>query len=298
MYKNINKDIKNIKVILTNPWCIYDIMNLEKEFDKPEKIDKNLIDKMILNKANGNTSILKNSIYNIALNGYNIQTINNQLAKKISLQYISIYSSTNFLEKLKNTLETIFHLHPIEIDSIYSHINENHKDDKSENQLKIIIEDQGLDLSYIYQNKNIATFFTSCGGINIKSKIKEFLDLDENILNKILFSRSINLNTDNTSMVYEKKLDNVWPDLDENIKSKIDDFINKEMKAVKGQIGKFIDDIDNQFITKDVNINIYSLDKTSLNTAGLILEHFIKDDVYILGKLLTNKSLVFTKNVF
>ncbi len=298
VYKNIKKDIINIKVFLTNPWCIYEIMNLEKEFEKPQKIDKNLIDKMMLHKANENTSILKNSIFNIALNGYNVQTINNQIAKKISLQYISIYSSTNFLDKLKNTLETIFHLHPIEIDSIYSHINENHEDNKSENQLKIIIEDQGLDLSYIYQNKNIASFFTSSGGFTFKNKMKEFLDIDSIILDKILRSKTLNLNKNNLTVIHEKNLDNIWPDLDETIKSNIEEVINKELDIIKTQIRKFIDSIDNEFITKDVNINIYSLDEMSLNTTGLILEYSVKEDMYIRGKLLTNESKVFTKKIF
>lgn len=297
-YKKIKKDIKNIKVVLTNPWCIYEVMNLEKEFDEPEKIDKNLIDKMILHKENVNTSILKNSIFNIALNGYNVQTLNNQIAKKVSLQYISIYSSTNFLEKLKNTLETIFHLHPIEIDSIYSHINENHKDDKTENQLKIIIEDQGLDLSYIYHNKNIATTFTTCGCVTIKNKIKENLHIDDIILEKILKSKTVNLNNNKSTTIHEKKLDNIWPDLDESVKTKIDEVIDKELDFIKTHIRKFIDEIDNEFITKDVNINIYSLDDMSINTTGLILEQSIKEDIYIIGKLLTSESNVFTKKIF
>lgn len=296
-YKNIKKEIKNIKAVLTNPWCIYEVMNLEKEFDKPQKIDKGLIDKMILHKENENTSILKNSIFNIALNGYNVQTINNQIAKKVSLQYINIYSSTNFLEKLKNTLETIFHLHPIEIDSIYSQINENHKDNKTENQLKIIIEDQGLDLSYVYHNKNVATTFTPCGGITIKNRIKEFLNIDDIILEKILRSKTINLNN-NQIAINEKNLDNVWPDLDESMTTKIDESINKELDIVKTEIRKFIDEIDNEFIIKDVNINIYSLDEMSLNTTGLILEHSIKQDMYIIGKLLTSESNIFTKKIF
>ncbi len=298
VYKNIKKDIINIKVVLTNPWCIYEIMNLEKEFEKPQKIDKNLIDKMMLHKANENTSILKNSIFNIALNGYNVQTINNQMAKKISLQYISIYSSTNFLEKLKNTLETIFHLHPIEIDSIYSHINENHKDDKSENQLKIIIEDQGLDLSYIYQNKNIASFFSPSGSFTFKNKMKEFLHIDDKILEKILRSKTLNLNKKNSTVIHEKNLDNIWPDLDVTVKSNIEEVVNKESDIIKTHIRKFIDSIDNEFITKDVNINIYSLDEMSLNTTGLILEHSIKEDMYIMEKLLTSESKVFTKKIF
>jgi hypothetical protein len=298
VYKKIKKDIKNIKAVLTNPWCIYEVMNLEKEFDKPEKIDKNLIDKMILHKENKNTSILKNSISNIALNGYNVQNINNQFAKKISLQYISIYSSTNFLEKLKNTLETIFHLHPIEIDSIYSHINKNHKDEKLENQLKIIIEDQGLDLSYTYHNKNIATFFIPCGSITIKNRMKEFLHIDDIILEKILRSKTLNLNKDKLTKIHEKNLDNIWPDLDETVRVKIEESINKELDFIKTHIRNFIESIDNEFVTKDVSVGIYSLDEISLNTTGLILEHSIKEDMYIMGKLLTSESNVFTKKVF
>lgn len=298
IFKKDKKNIKKIKVILTNPWCIYEVMNLEKSFDKNEKITQELVNKMMIHKESENVSILKNSIFNIALNGYNVQNINNQLANKIHLQYISIYSSTNFLEKIKNTLETIFHLHPIEIDSIYSHINENHKDEKTENQLKVIIEDQGLDLSYVYHNKNIASFFTPCGGLTIKNKMKETLHIDDIILEKILKSKSANLNKNNSNFIHEKTLDNIWPDLDESVKTKIDECIKKELDFVKTHIKDFLDNIENEFITKDVNINIYSLDDVSLKTTGLILENSIKDDMYILGKLLTSESNVFTKKIF
>jgi hypothetical protein len=298
IFKKEKKNIKNIKVILTNPWCIYEIMNLEKSFDKSEKITQDLVGKMMIHKDSKNMSILKNSISNIALNGYNVQNINNQLANKIHLQYISVYSSTNFLEKIKNTLETIFHLHFIEIDSVYSHINENHKDEKTENQLKIIIEDQGLDLSYIYHNQNIASFFTPCGGLIIKNKIKEILHIDNILLEKILKSKSVNLNKNNPNFIYEKTLDNIWPDLDNSVKIKIEETIKNELEIVKKNIRAFIDSIENQFIVKDVNINIYSLDEVGLNTMGLILGNSIKDDIYILGKLLTSESNVFTKKIF
>lgn len=298
IFKKEKKNIKKIKVVLTNPWCVYEVMNLEKSFDKSEKITQDLINKMMIHKDSENVSVLKNSIFNIALNGYNVQNINNQLANKIHLQYISIYSSTSFLEKIRNTLETIFHLHPIEIDSIYSHINENHKDDKTENQLKIIIEDQGLDLSYFYHNKNIASFFTSCGCVNIKNKLKKVLHIDEIVLDKILRSKTINLNKNNPDLIHEKTLDNIWPDLNDSVKFKIEESMNNELEFIKTNIRNFIDNIENQFIVKDVNINIYSLDDVSLNTTGLILENSIKEDMYIIGKLLTSESNVFTKKVF
>lgn len=298
IFKKEKKNIKKIKVVLTNPWCIYEVMNLEKSFEKSEKITQDLINKMMIHKDTGNMSILKNSIFNIALNGYNVQNINNQLANRVHLQYISIYSSTNFLEKIKNTLETIFHLHPIEIDSIYSHINENLKNEKTENQLRIIIEDQGLDLSYIYHNKNIASFFTPCGCLNIKNNLKKILHIDDIVLDKILRSKSANLYKNNPNFIHEKTLDNIWPDLDDSVKIKIEETINNQLELIKKNIRNFLDNIENEYIVKDVNINIYSLDEVSLNTTGLILENSIKEDMYILGKLLTSESNVFTKKIF
>ncbi len=298
LYKKTKKEIKNIKVILTNPWCIYEVMNLEKDFEKSEKMDQRLIDKMMIHKDSDDMTILKNSIFNVSLNGYNVTEIHGQQASKVHLQYISIYSSKNFLIKLTNTLETIFHLHKIEIDSIYSHINENHKDDTTENQLKIIIEDQGIDLSYVHQNKNIASFFNSFGGFLIKDKIKQSLHIDNNILDKILRSKASNLYSDRPSFIHDKTLDNIWLDLDENVKTKINEITEEEFGQIKTQIRTFIDNIENEYIAKDVNINIYCLDEYSLNTTGLILAHSLKEDAYILGKLLTNESLIFTKKIF
>jgi len=298
LFKKQKSAIKNIKVILTNPWCVYEIMDLEKKLDKPEKINQKLIDQLIVHKEVENVSILKNSIINISLNGYNVQQVNNQVAEMIHVQYLSIYGSTNFLSRLKNTLDTIFHLHDIEIDSVYSHINENHRDEKrSENELRIIIEDQGLDLSYTYQNKNVATLFIKSGYLAIKDKIRESLHIDKSILEKILKSKSLNLNQSST-VTTEKNLTNIWLDLDEMTRKKIDDTLNSELAAIHKEIRNFIDNIDKELIKKDVNINIYCLDETIAFTIGYILGDSIKSDAYIIDTLLTNEGNIFTKKIF
>ncbi|MBC7766461.1 hypothetical protein H7Y21_00500 [Arenimonas sp.] len=291
------KNIKNIKVVLTNPWCIYEIMNLEKKLDKPQKINQKFIDQLIVHKESDQISILKNSIFNVALNGYNVLKVQDQTASTIHLQYLSIYTSSNFLSRLKNTLDTIFHLHDVEVDSIYSFINEYHTDEKSFNQLKIIIEDQGLDLSYVYQNKNIATLFIRTGYLHIMDKIKELLHIDDTILDKILKSKSLNMPADKTKMTYDKNLSNIWLDLDEETRVKIDKTLDQELENIKTQIRDFVDNIGSDLIQKDVNINIYCMNQNVLSTA-LILAGSIKNDDYILNKLLTNESNIFTKKIF
>ena len=200
--------------------------------------------------------------------------------------------------RLKNTLDTIFHLHIVEIDSIYSYINEFHRDEKSENQLKIIIEDQGLDLSYVYQNKNIATLFVKSGYLHVKDTIKTTIHIDDTILDKVLKSKSLNMVTDKTKVVYDKNLSNIWLDLDEGTRVKIDDTLDQELGNIKTQIRDFVDNIGTELIQKDVNINIYCIDDGVLQTAGLILAGSIKNDAYILDKLLTSESNIFTKKIF
>lgn len=299
IYKQNKRNITNIKAILTNPWCVYEIINLEKEFDRNQVIDQKLIDKMIVHKESENLQSIKNDIFNIALNGYNVSDINNQVARFLHLQYLSIYGSTNFLNKLKNTLDTIFHLHNIEIDSIYSHINTINKENKELNELRLVIEDQSLDISYIHNGKIVSTLFIPCGCVNIKTKIKESLHIDDIILDKILKSKSIFLNkTDETIVNYDKSLNNIWPDLSENVKNKIDQQININLEFMKIQIRNFIDSIDMEFVSKDVKINIYSLDENSLYTLGLILSDNLKQDTYMLGKLLTLETNIFTKKIF
>jgi hypothetical protein len=56
--------------------------------------------------------------------------------------------------------------------------------------------------------------------------------------------------------------------------------------------------IENDLIMKNTNIDIYCLDEHTLFTAGLILAHSIKNDIYILDKLLTTESNIFTKKIF
>jgi hypothetical protein len=298
VYKKNKNIIKNIKVILTNPWCLYEIMNLEKNLDKSQKINQDFIDKLIIHKEVDDISILKNSIYNVSLNGYNVQNISGQIAQNIHIQYLSIYTSTNFLNRLKNTLDTIFHLHNIEIDSVYSYINENHKAKESINQLKIIIEDKGIDLSYIYQGKNIATLFIKSGYANVKDKLMQVLHIDTVVLNKILKSKSVNISENKTLFTYEKNMSNIWLDLDENTKTKINDTIDIEIESIKKDIRTFIDSVENELISKDTAIDIFCLDENSFFTEGLILADSIKKDAYILSKFLTTEANVFTKKIF
>ena len=99
-------------------------------------------------------------------------------------------------------------------------------------------------------------------------------------------------------MTYEKKLSNIWLDLDEPVRAKIDDTLNLELASIKKEIRNFIDSIDNELIKKDVNINIYCLDENIAFTIGYILGNSIKGDAYILDKLLTNESNIFTKKIF
>ncbi len=297
-YKQNIKNIKDIKIILTNPWCIYEIMNIEKKLEKPIKISQKFIDNLIVHKEIENVLILKNSIYSVSLNGYNVRSVNNQIVNNVNVQYLSIYTSENFINRLKKTLNTIFHLHNIQIDSIYSHINENNKIDINENQLKIIVEDQGVDISYIYKGKNIATLFIKSACVNLKNKIKEVFHIDTNVLDKILKSKSLNLSSDKTNVIYDKNISNIWLDLDEQSRLKIDSILNTELDTVKKQIRDFIDSIENELIQKNTNIVLYCLDEDVMNTIGLIFIDSIKKDAYILDKLLTTESNVFTKKIF
>jgi hypothetical protein len=299
LYKADRKNISLIKVILTNPWCIYETMNLEKKLDKPEKIDQRLIERLIVHKDHDDVSILKNSIFNINLNGYNVTNINQQIAEEIHIQYLSVYSSTNFLNRLRNTLETIFHTHDIDIDSIYSYINENDNIKSNiDNQLKIIIEDKGVDVSYVYQKKNITNLFIPYGYLDIRDKIKASVHMDDDLLDKTLKSKSFNLASNNTSAVYDKNLNSIWLDLESSVKTKIEEELNQGLDVVKFRIREFIDSIEREFIQKGTIINIYNLDQNMLFSVGFNLAYSIRNDAYILGKLLTDESNIFTKKIF
>ncbi len=292
IFKNNHKNIKDIKVILTNPWSIYEIINLEKDFEKDQTIDQRMIEKMIVHKQHDNLSLVKNDIFNISLNGYSVKSLNNQKARFLHLQYLSIFSSTNFLNKLQNTLETIFHLHNIKIDSIYSYVNELNRDNKESNELRIIIEDQSIDLIYVHGGRIVSTLFIPCGCVNVKTKIKEALHIDDIMLDKILKSKSLNVNK------LEKSLDNIWPDLNSEVQEKINIQINLNLEFMKIQIRNFVDSIDMENIVKDVKINIYTLDEDAYYTLGLILADNFKNDVYMMSKLLTNELNIFTKKIF
>jgi hypothetical protein len=299
LYKTDRKNISLIKAILTNPWCIYETMNLEKKLDRPERIDQRFIDKLMVHKDHDEVSILKNSIFNITLNGYNVQKVDKQFADNIHIQYLSIYSSTNFLNRLRNTLETIFHTHNVEIDSIYSYINENDRGNvDTENQLKIIIEDKGVDLSYIYQNKNISNLFIPYGYLDVRDKIKKSVHINNDILDKILKSKSLSLASNKISVNRDKNLNNIWLDLETSVKSKIEEDLNQGLDVIKFRIREFLDSIEREFIQKSTIINIYCLDESVLFSMGFNLAYSIRNDAYILGKLLTDESNIFTKKIF
>ncbi len=295
IFKNNRKNIENVKVVLTNPWSVYEVINLEKDLEKEQVINKDIIDKLIVHKVNDSLSVIKNDIYNISLNGYSVNELNGQRVRFLHLQYLSIFSSANFLNKLKNTLETIFHLHEIQIDSIYSYIN-NIK--KTNNELRIMIEDQSIDLMYVCDNRVISTLFIPCGCVSVKNDLKKNLHIDDSMMDKILKSKSINLNQCDLSMTYDKSMDNIWRDLSVEVREKIDTQINLNLEFIKIQIRNFIDSMDIDNIVKGVKINIYTLDDLSHDTVGLILSDNLKKDSYTMSKLLTDESNRFTKKIF
>jgi hypothetical protein len=233
------------------------------------------------------------------LNGYNVQKVDQQFADTVHIQYLSIYSSTNFLNKLRNTLDTIFHTHNVEIDSIYSYINENDKGNSdTENQLKIIIEDKGVDLSYIYQNKNISNLFIPYGYLDVRDKIKKGVHMDDSILDKVLKSKSLSLASNKISVSHDKNLNNIWLDLESATKSKIEEDLNQGLDVINFKIKEFIDSIERESIKKNTVISIYCLDDNVLFSVGFNLAYSIRNDAYILGKLLTDESNIFTKKIF
>ncbi|MBC7982123.1 hypothetical protein H7X65_03540, partial [Candidatus Parcubacteria bacterium] len=131
-----------------------------------------------------------------------------------------------------------------------------------------------------------------------KDTIKQSLHIDDTILNKILKSKSLNMAADKTKVAYDKNLSNIWLDLDEDTRVKIDETLNRELGTIQVQIRNFIDNIGTELIQKDVHINIYCMDEDVLNSTALILAGSIKNDAYILAKLLTSESNIFTKKIF
>lgn len=297
-FKKNSRDIEGIDVILCAPWCTYEAMHIEKVFDRPTRITDQLIQSLHVTKQVPGVTVVESTISQILLNGYTVTKIDGQIAQTVDVQYLAVYGTTTLVENIRKTIETIFHIHSVQISSIYSFVQKEALQTvlPTTNELRVILEEESIDISYLSRGQKILNFFIPYSYKHIEDELQEILGTDGKTIAEVLISRTSTLHNMDTRA--NKNSKNLWPDLDGETKKKIESQLNKSIEIMLGHIRNVIDTIEKEFLKETTAICVYGLNRKIISAYGYELATKTLEDGYIGARVQLSTNTVFVKKIF
>ena len=294
-FKAIAKKVDGIDIVLCAPWCIYDVVQVEKDFGKITRIDQDLINTMRIRKEEPNIYLVESYTSNILLNGYSVSEINGQHAQTVQFQYIHIYAQTSFAEPLIKMLESVFHTHKVSLMSLYGLTEKlgTTKDKKYTHEMRIILEEESVDISYISEGMHVVNTFIPHSYIQLENAIAEKLSASHDIVGQILKSRY-----ESGENIVDKNAKKLWPDLDENTKSIVNTLISENVEKVLKSIRDCIDIISAEYTKDFISVHVHCLHKHLVAAYGQELALKIHTDPYIVMKVHVTAETVTVDSIF
>lgn len=294
-FKAIANNVIGIDIVLCAPWCTYDVVQVEKDFEKPTKIDQSLMTSMRVRKEEPTIYLVESYTSNILLNGYSVQEINRQHAQTVQFQYIHIYAQTSFAAPLVKMVESVFHTHKVTLISVYG-LTEKlaaRREKKYSHEMRIILEEESIDVSYISEGMHVVNTFVPHSYIQLENAIAEKLSASHDVVAQILKSRYESV--ENTVDKNAKKL---WPDLDAETKALVDAAINESVEKVLKSIRDCIDTISAEYTKDFISVDIYCLHKRLAEAYGHELALKIHTDPYIIMKVHVTAETITVESIF
>jgi hypothetical protein len=288
-FKEVAHNIKGIDIVLSSPWCTYDVMHVEKDFGKKTKITDAVVASMFVKKDQKQLYVVESYVSNMLLNGYKVESIQGQYAQEVQFQYTHVYAEQSFIVPLIKTMETIFHTHKVSVTSIYGLVEyiSAHRPEKKKSELQIILEEESIDISYVYDGLHVLNMFIPYSYGQIENTIAMKLSTDHTIVREILVSRGVSTqqSDDASGSAQVKHAKHIWPDLDSEVKKTIDTIIQEHTEKILQHIRDYIDTIDLDYIRTNSSLYIYAVHRDIVSAYGLELAHHIAVDPYISLKL-------------
>lgn len=297
-FKKNARDIESIDLILCAPWCTYEAMHIEKSFDRPTKITNELIQSLHVTKNVPGVEIVESTISQISLNGYAVDAVRGQLASSVDVQYLAVYAKQAFLQQLKKTAENIFHIHKIQISSVYTHVQKEALKVTlpTTNELRIILEEESIDISYYTHGQNMLNFFIPYSYTHVEEALQNVLHTDSSTVAEILVSRTAT--THSLDIPASRNSKHLWPDLDTETKKKVESVLAQSIETILGHIRNSLDAVDKEFLKESTSICVYGLNKKIVGACGYELATKTLEDGYISSRIQLSTGTVFVKKIF
>lgn len=289
-FKEVAHTVKGVDIVLSSPWCMYDVMHVEKDLGKQMKVTDAMIKSMFVKKDEKQFYIVESYASNILLNGYKVKKVQGQVAETIEFQYVHVYAQASFATSLIKTMESIFHTHKVSLTSIYGLIEyvSSHRTEKKVSEIQIILEEESIDISYTYDGLHVVNMFIPCSYAQIENAIAMKLATDHEVVQQILVSRNEVAQQDvvvdaNTSV--NKNAKKLWPDLDPEVKKIVDLAVQENTEKILKYIRDCIDTIDTDYLKNTSSLYVYGVNKNIISAYGIELAKQIVADPYISMKI-------------
>lgn len=285
-YKTIAHKVKGVDVVLSAPWCTYEVIHVEKDLGKKTKITQALVTSLCVKKNQSDLRLIDSYTSHILLNGYTVSAITGQHAQYIQLQYVHVYAQKSFVSLLVKSLETIFHTHTVSLTSVYGLVEyvSQKRNTHQSSEIKIILEEESVDVSYLHEGSHVTSMFIPYGQYQMDSDIAMKLSADISVVQDILKSRIESMVRD-VKTTNGKNAKNIWPDLDTSTKQIIDKGISEHMEKIIQHIRDCIDSIGVEFLKTSSRISIYGVNAYVTSVYGKELAEKISTDPYISMKI-------------
>lgn len=294
-FKAVAHKVEGIDIVLSAPWCTYDVVHVEKTFDKPTKIDQNLLQSMRIRKEDEEIQLVESYTSNILLNGYAVPAVLGQTAKTVQFQHIHIYAQKSFAASLLKMAESIFHTHKIILISLYGLVEKavSQKESTVTHLMRIILEEESIDVSYISEGMHVVNTFITHSYKNLEENIARKLSANHDVVSEILQSRH-----DALEHTLDKNAKKLWPDLDEETKHLVDVAIAENIEVVLKSIRDCIDTIEAEYTKDFISIQIFCVHKRLAAAYGYELAEKLKNDPYINMKLHIAAETITVETIF
>ncbi len=300
-FKAVAKKVESIQIILCAPWCTYDVVQVEKDFGKPVKIDEKLLASMKIKKSEDEVFVVESYTSNMMLNGYTVKHMAGHMAQHVHFQYVHIYANASFATSLIKSMESIFHTHKVVVKSVYGLVEgmASAGDKAYTHEMRIILEEESVDIAYISEGLHIVNTFVPHSYMHVEDDIAMKLSSNHEVVGKILQSRYESFLT-NTGVngVVDKNAKKLWPDLDVQTQAMINASIEESIEKVLVSIRNCIDGMGAEYTKDFISVRIFCLHKRLLETYGFELSQKIHNDPYIAMKIHVTAETITVNNIF
>jgi hypothetical protein len=292
-FKAIAKKVEGIDVVLCAPWCVYEVLQVEKDFGKQVKIEKSQLDAMKVSKQDESLHLVESYISNILLNGYSVESIKDQIAQIVQFQYVHIYARASFVVPLIKMMESVFHTHAVACLSVYGLTEQIalSSKDTCPDEMRIILEEESIDIAYIAKGVHVVHTFVPDSYMQLEDMIASKLSADHVVVERLLQSRyESNLTTATTppgipQQITDKNAKKLWPDLDPATKHIVDMCISEHAEKVLSSIRNSIDCVSAEYTKDFISVRIYCVSKRIAAAYGNEVALRIHSDPYVSMKI-------------